>query len=422
MKKFVPMIVLVASVMNITYAQSSPTDAKSVAPGVSAEEKSKIEKDIEDKLNRIAFVPGADFSTWTQNVDSVRSKLDAAQTPSQVAGAFNEALLKFGYSHLVVMTPEDGSNRRKGTRVGVGVQLEVKPDGLHIKGVLTDSPANKAGLLAGEIIILIDGKFPTGTSGLSGEKGSKVEIVVLGEDGKKRNVTITRDSFNTNPPAELKMERYGEVAIFKLPTFDQGYNSQNVIKLLDEAKNAKLLVVDLRNNPGGFVYNLLHFTGLVLPGQPAIGTMINKNLAQRFVKETGKDPKDLKALVDWSVDNLKPMKFNRTSFPKRIAVLTNGGTGSAAEITAAALRDVGGAKVFGSNSAGMVLAAIVATLPGDYTMYIPIQDYVTVNGLRLEGNGVIPDFAIPHSAPAPTFAQDDTIQKVLNWYDMTPNR
>ncbi len=83
-----------------------------------------------------------------------------------------------------------------------------------------------------------------------------------------------------------------------------------------------------------------------------------------------------------------------SGFTGKFVVLTDGGTGSAAEMLGAALKEIGGAKVFGQRSAGMVLAATIVELSSGFALMVPLQDYVTVQGTRLEGTGLVPDIEV----------------------------
>lgn len=432
MKKRLTLLLTAIALVSGASAQSagSPATAAATTPSLTADSKNRLIETIGMRLRTIAFVPGKDFSSFPQAVEKARERLDKAQTTTEFAGIINEILNTYGVSHMAVITPEAARARQTGGTVGFGIQLEIVEKGIRILNVFQGSPADKAGIRAGDHIVRVNGAKPTSRAALDGPPEAIFELEVLSPDGKLRTAKVQRAFFSTREPETLRWQ--GDVAILRIPTFDGvmgmnsgqqpvGYSGPAVRQFMSEIQpRAKALVIDFRGNPGGVVANMLGFTGYFLPGGTRMGAFVNRTLSQRFVQETGKKPDDLKAFIEWSPSFVRPIPQS-VRYNGPIAVLVNGGTGSAAEMASAALRDHAGARIFGQKSVGMVLASMILPLdqPGlpaeqrtGFQMILPMQDYITMNGLRIEGSGVKPDVELP--IPAPN-AADTVMEAAVKW-------
>ena len=103
-------------------------------------------------------------------------------------------------------------------------------------------------------------------------------------------------------------------------------------------------------------------------------------------------------------------------------MIVNKFSGSAAEIAAAALHDVLGAPVIGTKSAGAVLASVIDPVSNGFTLQYPIEDYVTIKGVRLEGNGVTPDILSQDVALRTPNAHEDAIEKACAYFTQAKKR
>lgn len=381
------------------------------AQELTADQKTEIERVISERVTKVAFVPGADFSTWPKVLEKHRPALNQAKTAGDFANVINNALGEYKCSHFSVITPEQVEAQRSGTKTGIGIYPELKPEGIAINGVLPGSPAEKAGLKGGDLIVLVNGEKPTSLSALGGNLGDEFKLTIQEPSGKRREVKVTRSVFTAIEPQSLRWTS-PDTVVLRIPTFEQHYKSKVAQDHVTQAAKAKNLIIDLRGNPGGYVFNMLNFAGLLLPSDKPMGTMVNRYRAEQFVKETSKRPDDLIGFAAWNPDKMRPAKSELKPFSGKIAVLIDGGTGSAAEILSAALRDISGAKVFGQRSIGMVLAAVMMELPHNFKIMVPIQDYITVNGTRLEGTGVIPDFLVKGQKAGD---QDPVLNEALKW-------
>jgi len=212
------------------------------------------------------------------------------------------------------------------------------------------------------------------------------------ENGKKQRYSMLRASYSTVEPASLKFVD-NDTAVIRIPTFDVSYDHKLVEGLMKKAADAKNLVVDLRNNPGGQVVSMLNFLDMVFDNKTDIGTFILSGNVQEYQKEHP-GPVDVVKVAAMVKTHLHTSPPPVTPFKGSIAVLINGASGSAAEITAAALHDLRKATVVGSKSAGAVLISVMRGLPDGFRLQFPLADYVTTSGVRLEGHGVVPDFQV----------------------------
>ncbi len=352
-------------------------------------------------LSRRAYVPGLDFAKWKEFADAEKEKLDASKDDNEFTYAVNEALTKFGASHIYLASPRSATQRTTNSLVGIGITQQKVEDGTLVLRTVKGAPADRAGLQPGDVIVKVDGQPADGAKGIAGEEGTKLFLTVKKPDGKTVDTTLTRAKFSTKRPEEL-IPVDKDTARLAVYTFDLSYDPDNVEALMKQAAKYKNLILDLRDNGGGRVDYLQHLLGLLVPEDKAFGTFVSKSLAKDYVKTTGGKESDVSKVADWSrgVDawdslQMKPSKNSNVPVYKgRLAVLVNRFSGSASEICAAALRDLAGAQVVGTKSAGAVLVSEIVPATNGFTIQYPLMDYVTVKGLRIEGAGVAPDVEV----------------------------
>lgn len=355
--------------------------------------KAEVIAKMNDIISRSAFVPNVDFAKWPTMLEAQNAKIEAAKTDEEFARAVNGALREFGFSHIVLATPKAANTRRTGKTVGIGITSQGTDDGIIIIRTVPKAPAAEAGLVAGDTIIEVDGKKPQGISGIPGEVGTQLIVKVKHADGKSQDYRLTRREFSTLRPEELTWPS-ADTAKLTVYTFDRTYDGDRIEGFMKAARGAKNLILDLRDNGGGAVLNLQHLAGLLMPTDKPLGIVVDKTTVTRYKKATNEEPKDLTKVALTSGRKVLPFKNDVAPYMGNVTVLVNGGSGSASEILAAALQEQVGAKVVGTKSAGAVLVSVIVPATNGFMLQYPLSDFVTPKGRRLEGAGVIPDFAV----------------------------
>ena len=365
-------------------------------------------------LSKNAFVPGVDFSKWPEFVKAEKNLIDSSNNDEDFQKAVNAALKKFGASHTVLNAPKTADLRLTGEMIGIGIGTRPVPDGLLITRTVHDAPAERGGIIPGDIITLVDGKPAKAASAMEGDEGTDVTLTVRHADKNIEEYILTRRKFSALRPEELHWLTKNTV-LLSISTFGFSYDRQRISEFMSEAHTAKNLILDLRGNGGGEIGNLKHLLGYLTPFDKPVGTFIDRTIADEYTKAIHGDIKDLATVAKWTKKKLRPIVDpNVPVFTGPIVVLVDGQSGSASEIIAQGLRDVLGSKVIGSKSAGAVLVSLYVGATNGFMLQFPLSDYVTIKGVRLEGLGVTPDFPVTDNGFHPTFDTDAVVQKALS--------
>jgi carboxyl-terminal processing protease len=390
----------------LALAQSKPSP-------ISMKEKSEVLFQMEKVITKDAFVPGVDFDRWPEMIKKHRKALDAAETQVEFTGLVNGALREFGFSHIVLYSPQLAQQRTNRRMVGLGVRIQLEPNGIRVTGLFPGGPASQAGIQPGDLIVAADGKPVKGPADVQGEEDSKVRVKVL-RDGKEQEFEIVRKAFSTDIPETIEWVN-PKTAVVTIPTFDLGYQQKRVNELMKEAMKADNIILDLRGNGGGLVLNLMHLASFFFAQDDPLGTFVSKARVVEYEKATNRKGDPVQAVAAWVKDDLKLRPFNRSEqFKGSVAVLINGGTGSASEILAAALSEGRNSPLIGAQSAGAVLASYMRPVSNGFMLQYPVTDYVTKKGYRIEGNGLKPTLTAP---PARYGEEDRAVALALQTFD-----
>ena len=173
-------------------------------------------------------------------------------------------------------------------------------------------------------------------------------------------------------------------------------------KAIDRFRTADAIVIDLRGNPGGLAAMIMGISGHFLTERTPLGTMKTKESELRFAS----NPR----LVNAAGQRVEP-------YAGPVAILVDGMTGSASECFAGGLQSLGRARVFGQTSMGQALPALFDKLPNGDVLIHATGDFVTADGTRLEGRGVVPDESVPVTRAALLAGRDATLDAALTWVD-----
>lgn len=284
----------------------------------------------------------------------------------------------------------------EGSFDGIGAEIGVKDGQLTVVAPLPKTPAATAGLKPGDRILAID---KTDTQGMSvdeavrrirGQKGSQVVLTVYTPDAERsRDVTITRDSIEV--PAMEWSEKDGIVTInlYQFSANLPGEFQKSVNDIL--LKQPKGILLDMRNNPGGYLEGAVDLAGSFLERGQAV---VTEDFGDGKIKQYSASGSAQLAGV--------PM-----------VVLVNQGTASAAEILAGALMDHRVATVVGEKTFGKGTVQSYETLPDGSALKLTVAKWLTPSGATIEKEGIVPQQLITQPDDATEDVQGNAALEVL---------
>ena len=264
-----------------------------------------------------------------------------------------------------------------GSFMGIGIYMiaDESSGKIIVHHPISDSPAYKAGIKAGDVIVSVDGveygydELNTIADHIKGEAGTKVKLVIE-RDGKNIDFEIERAKIETNPITSKMLEK--DIGYLNLPSFDKDVSKKLKEKIDDlTAKGAKSLILDLRNNGGGMVDECEEITDLFLDKDKTIMTT-----------------KDKKGNVQKSVTK------NKKTYDLPLVILVNENTASASEILTGALKDNNRIKVIGTKTYGKGVIQSVFNLSDGSGLKITTAEYFTPNGIEINKKGITPDIEV----------------------------
>lgn len=256
---------------------------------------------------------------------------------------------------------------------GIGIQVYMTQEGEVVIGsVMEGKPAEEAGLLAGDVIIGVDGENMEGkqlsdvAAKIRGEEGTEVTLTVrrAGEaeplDATMKRVTVEVESV----ACRMLTEEIGYISIsgFKANTYEQFEECLNEL----EQEGMRGLILDLRNNPGGLVRSVYQVGDALLPEGTMVYTLDKKG-------------------------NREDLKCDAEYLDIPLVLLVNENSASAAEILAGAVKDTGRGTLVGTQTFGKGLVQRLFTLPDGSGLNITVQKYYTPSGTSIHGIGIAPD-------------------------------
>lgn len=318
-------------------------------------------------------------------------------------GAISGMLNSLEDPYTAFMTPEEAKKfdeELSGSISGIGAEVGIKENKLQIIAPIKDSPAEKAGLKAGDLILKINDEETVNMS--LEEAVSKIR----GEKGTIVNLTISRASFTE--PREFKIER----AIIEIKSVtwemkDSGiayvqisrFSSDTSSRLREAASEilasgTKGVILDLRNNPGGYLDSAIDVASEFLDR----GTVVIEK--RKNGEETKWDVEDKGKLTDKNI---------------HIVVLVNKGSASASEIVAGAIQDAKRGILIGETTFGKGLVQEIKDLGGGASMRITIATWYTPNGRSINEQGLSPDTEIKLTDEDFNAGRDPQFDKALQY-------
>ena len=317
--------------------------------------------------------------TYQELVANYDGKLD---TQKLIYGANRGLVEAAGDPHTAYMDPDETKEFDKSLSGqiggGIGAEIGLRNNKPTIIKPLENSPAQKAGIKAGEAIVKVNDEASSDwsvekvVSKIRGEVGTSVKLTLL-SGGQTREVSVVRQNI-VSPAVESEID--GEIGILKVNRFGDDtvslarkYASEFV------EKGVKKVILDLRNNPGGTVGAAQGLLGIWLDNQIAMTERRGSEIV-KTLRTTGTP----------ILGNIKTV------------VLINGNSASASEITAGALREYGKATLVGQKSYGKGSVQIVLGLPGGSQMKVTEARWYTPKGKNIDKTGIEPDIKVDLSS------------------------
>lgn len=317
--------------------------------------------------------------TYQELVANYDGKLD---TQKLIYGANRGLVEAAGDPHTAYMDPDETKEFDKSLSGqiggGIGAEIGLRNNKPTIIKPLENSPAQKAGIKAGEVIVKVNDEASSDwsvekvVSKIRGEVGTSVKLTLL-SGGQTREMSVVRQNI-VSPAVESEID--GEIGILKVNRFgddtvslSRKYASEFV------EKGVKKVILDLRNNPGGTVGAAQGLLGIWLDNQIAMTERRGSEIV-KTLRTTG-----------------TPILGNM-----KTVVLINGNSASASEITAGALREYGKATLVGQKSYGKGSVQIVLGLPGGSQMKVTEARWYTPKGKNIDKTGIEPDVKVDLSS------------------------
>ena len=302
---------------------------------------------------------------------------------------------------------------------GIGATVAEQNGEIIIVAPIEDTPAERAGLESGDVILAVDGVSTEGWTQekavltIRGPAGTDVTLLIRHPDGEEEELTIQRDeikvkSVTTIPPGGTLTDGSGEeitdLAYIYLREFNEPSKEEMQAALQEAVDSGKRgIIIDVRNNPGGLLRTTVDIADEFLDGDLVVLSERGRGEAEQVYKSK-----------DGGI---------ATDIP--VVILQNQFSASGAEVLAAALQENGRAQVVGETSFGKGTVNVSNELSDGGQLYVSIAKWLTPNGLQIDGVGVRPDIEIAFNDEDIDLRRDVQLWKaidVLRGTDFTPPR
>ncbi len=367
MKRFIKSVILLSAVV------MAIGQAYSATP-------SEMYDDVWRIVNKKYYDPSNNAQDWTKwryrYENKLKTKEDAYIAIETMLASLNDPYTRF-------LDPKEFSEETqsiKGSLKGIGTQIGLRDGELVIIAPLEDSPAERAGLMADDKILEINGESTKGINidaaadKIRGEKGTTVTLLIQRKGVPNKTYSVVRDeievkSVSCKPPFETT-KIPNDIQYIRLSSFISKNAATEIESILNNSSNAKGYILDLRSNPGGLLTNAIYISDMLLRGGVIVSTVDRD-----------------------SYKSTTRARYQQVT-DKPIVVLINKGSASASEILSGALKDNHRATIVGEQSFGKGLVQEINRLPDEAGMNITIQRYLTPSGSDIHKKGITPDVVV----------------------------
>jgi carboxyl-terminal processing protease len=340
-----------------------------------------------------------DFGLIREAWDTIHEKYvgrDTLDDRALIYGAIDGLTQAVGDTgHTDFMTPEERKERASslsGSYVGIGVRIDATEAGLpRVVDVFAESPAEKAGILDGDVIVAVDGKSTIDktvdevATWVRGESGTTVKVTVSAEGtGPERTYDIVRADVPLQP-VTWTLVPGTTTALVRLDQFSSGA-ADDIVQTLKDAKEqgAERIVLDLRGNPGGYVNEAVGIASQFLTS----GVV--------YVERNAEGGEETHEVSPGGVAIELPL-----------VVLVDGNTASSSEIVSGALQDAGRAKIVGETTYGTGTVLGEFELSDGSALRIGTVEWLTPEGRRIWHEGIAPDVTVAQPEDGVGLTPDD---------------
>lgn len=365
---------------------------------------------LTDIQNKTAGQPlSVDFAPFWKAWNTLNDKFVDTATSSKtitdqtkVWGAISGLTASFGDPYTVFFPPVESAifaEEVRGNFEGVGMEVVQKDGALVVIAPLKDSPAEQAGILAGDRIIKIDNKDTANLTTeaavglIRGKSGTEVTLTVFRSTKKEAfEVKVTRGVINI-PTINTKDLGNG---IFKIDLYSFTAESPNLfrgaLRQFVESGNSKL-ILDLRGNPGGYLEAAIDMASWFLSsGKVVVRESFGQNKEETVYRSKGYD-----------------IFTNKLKF----VILVDGGSASAAEILAGALSEHHVATLVGEKTFGKGSVQELVNITPDTSLKVTIARWLTPDGVSISKQGIIPEFVVVRSQTDVESRKDPQLDKAV---------
>lgn len=371
---------------------------------------------------------------WNGVRDELRPEAERAATGDELRAVIRRMIARLGESHFAVLSQfaEEGEQKFGDLSGSPGFEVRASGDALLVTRVDPKSLAHQSGVQAGQLVTRIGATdvatlvaaLPADASPqlrglelwraaslrLRGPAGSRFTAIF---DGAPRLIERIQEPGQTIllgnlPPIRLDVEASAvetpsgaAAGVIRFNVWMAGADAP-VADAVNRFRSARGIVLDLRGNPGGLAGMLQGISGHFFGERVALGTMKTRTTNLTFFANPRLS---------------RPDGTRVEPYAGPVAILVDGLTGSASECFAGGMQAVGRARVFGETTMGQALPASFTRLPNGDMLLHAIADFVTADGTRLEGRGVIPDEPVRVDAGTLAGGRDPVLQAALVWID-----
>ena len=379
--------------------------------GTSDENRPQLEAGL---FSLFAFAPSqpeeADMTEFWRVWELMEKKFVSATTTDslsvqeRIEGAISGLVRSYGDPYTIFLPPTDASSFEEsisGNFGGVGMEVGLREGMVSVISPLPDTPASRAGIVSGDIIIKIDEASTEGmdideaVKLIRGEKGTEV-VLTLFREGELEflEIPVVRDIINI---PTVKTEQKGDVFIISLYSFN-ALSESKMNEALREYINSDAIkmIIDLRGNPGGFLQSSVAIASHFIPaGKPVVRESFGGDTSEQVYRSQG--------------------KLLGTRAPKEMVVLVDRGSASASEILAGALQEHGIATLMGAQTFGKGSVQELVDLPNGSSLKVTIARWLTPNGVSISDGGLTPDILVDRTPQQIIAEEDPQLEAALAW-------